>query len=138
MEKLQAYVASGGRLVLNPTLPVLNSQMQPELFLSRAWNIGIERVRPLSEKNYYLHQNQMFAAENDMTLFRENPGLEVLWRNHEQKPCAVRRRVGRGEVTIIGFGLQHQFDYTLDHVQALAAKLGVVPAGRFVNSATSD
>jgi beta-galactosidase len=127
MEKLVAYVKQGGRLVLNPGLPVKNSHMQEDHYLVQEFGLAVDQVRPIQERNYYVHNKLKYMIESDMTLFQETAGSEVLLRNHEGKPCVVRRQVGKGQVLAIGFGLYHQYDYVVEMVRELAAAFGIKP-----------
>jgi hypothetical protein len=126
MEKLAAYVQAGGRVVFNPLVPTLNERMQPDAYLTEQLGIQVESVRPMSARNYYRAQDQLYMVESDMALFRVQ-GAEVLLRDQEGRACVVRRRVGKGEVLAIGFGLYHQYDYLLELVRDLARGFGLHP-----------
>ena len=55
------------------------------------------------------------------------PGASVWARTPQGVPCAIRRRVGRGEAALVGFGMTHRFDYHVSMASAILQALGVHP-----------
>ena len=50
---------------------------------------------------------------------------KTLARTPEGKSCAILKRVGRGQLLVLGFGLTHRFDYQVELIRHLMAGLGV-------------
>lgn len=127
MEKLVAYVRQGGKLVLNPGVPVKNSSMQDDTTLLDALGLKIKAVRPGWKGNYFRQDGLLCGVESDMTLFDES-GVTVLARDQENQACAVHKTVGKGAVAVVGFGLYHQYDYLVALTRKVADALGLKPS----------
>lgn len=126
MEKLVNYLRAGGTLVFNPRVPEKNGGMENDAFLTEALGLKVTSVRPGAQGNYFRLDDLLCGVETDMTLFAED-GVDVLARDQENRACAVRKRVGKGEVLSIGFGLYHQYDYILEMTRRLAGAIGLKP-----------
>lgn len=129
--KLADYVRAGGRLVLYPTLPTMDLHLAPEPLLMRA--LGVRRITAASTHVVTLATplRRLGAPEEVFTEWSvsaiEAPGASVWARTPQGTPCAVRRRIGRGEVGLIGFGMTHRFDYQVSVAAAILQALRIHP-----------
>jgi beta-galactosidase len=123
-EKLAAYVKSGGRLLLNPDLPVKDLGMQPCTVLSRA--LGVRPVGRRQRGLSYLVGGTDYLAQGELVEL-DAPRAEVLARAPEGVPCGVRAPVGGG-AWVLAFGMSHVFDYQVRLLAGWLAQMGVRPA----------
>jgi beta-galactosidase len=122
---LRDYVAAGGRLLLNPNLPVEDLGGEPCTVLADAFGVRVagQRERGLG----YRIGKQDYLAQGELTVFE--PGrARVLARTLDGAPCGLRVTCQRGTALILGFGLNHMFDYQIDIVRDFLSTLGVHPA----------
>ncbi len=128
--RLLDYVRSGGRLVLYPTIPTKGVGLQPEPLL--LLGLGIRHFQeipghfaslsPASQKRTAGRQ-EVFVESMQWAI--EASHATVLARTEQGQPCAITKRVGRGTLMVIGFGLTHRFDYQVDVVRSLMARIGL-------------
>jgi beta-galactosidase len=129
--KLADYARAGGRLVLYPTLPTMDVHLAPEPLLMRA--LGVRRitaalahvVKPAPALRRLGAPEEVFTEWSCSAI--EAPGASVWARTPQGAACAVRRRIGRGEVALIGFGMTHRFDYQVSVAAAILQALRIHP-----------
>ncbi len=122
--KLAGYVRDGGRLLLNPELPVRDLGLAPCTVLADAR--GVKAAGSRTGNLLYFLGGRECLAQGGLTLFE--PGeARVLARAADGSPCGLRV-VDGGIALLLGFGLNHMFDYQVELVRGFAAALGVAPA----------
>lgn len=123
--KLRDYVRGGGRLLLNPDLPVEDLGGGPCTGLADALGVRVtgRRTRGLG----YLIGKQDYLAQGSITELAAG-GAEVVARTLDGVPCGLRVAREGGIALVLGFGLNHMFDYQVGLVRDLARALGVEPA----------
>jgi beta-galactosidase len=123
--KLVAYVKVGGRLLLNPELPVRDGGLEPCTIL--ADSLGVRVVGQREGSPTYRVDGVEALAPGGLSWY-EAPGAEVLARTVDGQPCGLSIEKDRGRVLLLGFGLNHMFDYQVALVGGFAARLGIRPA----------
>lgn len=122
---LRDYVREGGRLLLNPNLPVEDLGGNPCTVLADFLGVRVagRRERGLG----YTIGQQDYLAQGEITTF-EPGGSEVIARTLDGAACGVRVAREGGLTLVLGFGLNHMFDYEIGLVREFARELGVYPA----------
>ncbi|MFA5164482.1 MAG: beta-galactosidase [Candidatus Omnitrophota bacterium] len=125
--KLASYVKQGGKLLLNFQLPDKDLLFRPETSLADA--LGIETTGKSVDNIIDIYGIDCLTDSWTST-FRAN-GSKALAKVHgKDKPCVIKKRVGKGEVVVAGIGLPHTFDYHIDIVRKLCGELGLrLPEG---------
>ena len=121
--RLLAYARAGGQLVLSPLVPGLDDAAQPETLLQTA--LGIRAIDAAPGAVVKVGRQESYT-EGRQWAFRLQ-GAQVLARTVAGQPCAFVRRVGRGRVMVIGFGLLHRFDYQVTMMRQLMRRIGLAP-----------
>jgi beta-galactosidase len=124
-QKLVEYVRAGGRLLLNPELPLRGAGREACTILADF--LGVKVGGTLGGNACYRVDGREALAQGALTWF-EAPGAEVLATTADGKPCGLELRREGGQVLLLGFGLNHMFDYQVGLVRDLAVRLGVRPA----------
>ena len=123
--KLAAYVRAGGRLLLNPELPVRDLGLAPCTVLADALGVKVDETRA-GNLVYFVGERECLA-QGGLTTFQ--PGrAQVIARTADGKPCGLRVEREGGLALLLGFGLNHMFDYQIGLVREFVAALGVTPA----------
>jgi len=120
--KLAEYVKKGGKLILNYQIPEKDLSLKPETYL-KDW-LGIKSITK-SKSNLIYFEGKDYMTEGGISVLKTNNSEVMATTFDGNKPCAIRKKMGKGEVLIIGFGLPHVFDYHIDIVRKLCLKIGI-------------
>jgi beta-galactosidase len=123
--KLADYVAAGGRLLLNPGLPVRGDGGEACTVL--ADRLGVRVGGTAGGNVCYRVGGQEALAQGGVTWFAA-PGATVLAETLDGRPCGLEVRCGEGIALVLGFGLNHMFDYQVGLLRGLLERLDVRPA----------
>jgi beta-galactosidase len=124
-QKLVDFVSAGGRLLLNPGLPLRGAGREACTILADF--LGVKLGGTLSGNIRYRVDEREALAQGELNWF-EAPGAEVIAETMDGKPCGLDLRGAGGQVLLLGFGLNHMFDYQVTLVRELAARIGVRPS----------
>ena len=122
-EKLVEYVKKGGTLIMGPTTPTKDmGLLRDETFL-RETEVSIsETVKGnlvfVSGKDYYV--------EGDIKIF-DSKKRRIVAKTRDKKPCAILKKVKKGKVLLIGFGIMHLLDYYIELVAHFMEILNIEP-----------
>ena len=114
---LATYVKKGGHLVIYPALPTLDLYLNPCFILKEELNIQFE-------KSTSSNKVDAFGIEDVFTIFREKQIFqaddgEIVSKTKTGEACGIRKIVGNGIITILGYA----FGYTTDEHLHLFEKL---------------
>jgi beta-galactosidase len=130
---LASYVERGGHLVVYPTIPTLDLYLNPCTVLRDALGITCETTAKPGKVD-------AFGIDDIYTLFSEKQcyhiaeGKPVAMTKHGDL-CGVRKKVGKGTVTALGFA----FGYTTDeHLSLYAAIIAQERIRRQANVSDPD
>ena len=123
--KLADYVRGGGRLLLNPGLPVRGAGREACTLLADF--LGVRAGGTAGGNARYRVGAQEALAQGGVTWF-EATDAAVVAVTPEGRPCGLDVRRGDGQALVLGFGLNHMFDYQVGLVRDFLARLGVRPA----------
>lgn len=124
--KLVQYVERGGRLIIFPTLPIMDlSYWKKTLLLD---GLGIEISGKIRE-NLVKVKGKEILTRGETTVFRiRKSSGTILARTLEGKPCGLLKKKGKGRVLILGFGISHVFDYHIDLIKSFAREMSIRPS----------
>jgi beta-galactosidase len=113
------YVKEGGRLILYPTIPILDLYLNPCSVLRDEFNVQFSKSNSPNKVD-------SFGIEDIFTIFREkqifkaiDSKIETISTTKTGEVCGIRKTVGSGVATILGF----TFGYTTDEHLRLIEKL---------------
>lgn len=124
--KLVQYVERGGRLIIFPTLPIMDlSYWKKTLLLD---GLGIE-ISGKTKENLVKVKGKEILVRGETTIFRVSERSDaIVARTLEGKPCGLLKRKGKGRALILGFGISHVFDYHIDLIKDFASQMGIKPS----------
>jgi len=125
-DKLVAYVKQGGTLVLNPGLPEKDQMLEKCTILA---DYLLLRTETTIKKNLFFYiGKQDYLAQGEINTFTCPKNAEAIATTREGKACGIRIARDKGQVLLLGFGLNHMFDYHADLVRYFAKTAGVKPS----------
>lgn len=130
--KLAEYVKGGGKLILYYQVPEKDLSFKPENYLMNF--LGIEGIAKSKSNLIYFDGKDCFV-EGETSILKTKNAKVLAKTVEENKPCAIKKKIGKGEILIIGFGLPHILDYHIDVVSKLCRELGLNPS---TNAPPSD
>ncbi|MFH1368029.1 MAG: beta-galactosidase [Elusimicrobiota bacterium] len=125
-KKLTEYVRNGGTLILNPALPEKNLNMDKCAVL--ADYIGTKLEEKLTRNMFFYIGKQDYLATGELNQYAAPKDASVIGVSLKQKPCLLEIKKDSGKVLLIGAGINHMFDYSIDLINEFAIKAGVKPA----------
>ena len=123
--KLAGYVRGGGRLLLYPELPVQDEGRAPCTILADF--LGV-KVAGRTSGNIVVRVDGRETPSQGEVLAFVAPEAAVVARTADGSACGLEVAREGGRVLLLGFGLNHMFDYQVALVRDLAARLGIRPA----------
>ena len=114
---LATYVKRGGHLILYPVIPTLDLYLNECTIIKEELNINFKKVASPNKVT-------VFGIEDLFTVFREkqiyeSEKNEIIALTEAEETCGIRKKVGDGTVTILGFA----FGYTSDEHLHLYEKI---------------
>jgi len=111
------YVKAGGHLIIYPTLPTLDLYLNPCTILKDELNIQFS-------KSESPNKVEAFGVEDMYTIFRDKEifvsnSSAVVAKTEKNETCGIRKKVGSGFITALGFA----FGYTSDEHLHLVEKI---------------
>jgi len=114
---LVSFLKNGGHLIIYPAIPTLDLYLNPCTILIDELNIQFT-------KSISPNKVDAFGIEDVFTLFREKQtfktnGREIVSNTKTGEVCGIRKKVGSGIITILGYA----FGYTSDEHLHLYEKI---------------
>jgi beta-galactosidase len=126
-EKLVRYVEDGGKLVLGPQIPVFDLNGERCDILAKACGCsiigeanGFQRVTVCDIDSVFCRQYTVFDKPSDASVV-------AFGEKGEEEVTAYLRKLGQGQVLVLGVGLTHEYQYQLNVIHRLAALVGIRP-----------
>jgi len=123
--KLVDFVRAGGRLLLNPELPMRGAGREPCTILADF--LGVRPGATHAGNLRYRVDGREALAQGGIATFDAPPG-RAFAETADGEPCGLDLRRDGGQALLFGCGLNHMFDYQVGLVRDLVARLGVRPA----------
>ncbi|MBK7500239.1 MAG: beta-galactosidase [Ignavibacteriales bacterium] len=114
---LVKYVKMGGHLILYPVIPTMDLYLNECAILKEKLNIKVSKS-PSPNKVTVFGIEDLFTVFRDKQIF-ESTKNEVVATTENGETCGIRKKVGDGTVTILGFA----FGYTSDEHLHLYEKI---------------
>lgn len=122
--KLKEYVRRGGRLILYYQVPDKDLSLKSETCLADF--LGIDGIIKTNDNLIYM-DGKDYLTEAETSILKTKKGKILARTISGDKPCAVKKKIGKGEVVVIGFGLAHIFDYHIDITRKMCEEVGLRP-----------
>jgi len=119
-------VAAGGTLILNPDMPVKDLAMKKCTILADYLSVGVEST--FTKKLFFYIGKNDYLAQGRITAFSHAADAKIVATCAGRKPCGLNISKDGGRALILGFGLNHMFDYHRDLILDFARLAGVKPA----------
>jgi beta-galactosidase len=116
-ERLVSFVKLGGHLVIYPAIPLLDEYLNPCTVLCDGLGVRV-RMSPGPNKVDAFGIEDVYSHTKDKQVF-EDSGGEVVAVTKLGETCGIRKSVGNGKVTALGFA----FGYTTDENLLLIEKI---------------
>ncbi|WDL96100.1 beta-galactosidase [Alicyclobacillus sp. ALC3] len=123
--KLVRYIRDGGQVVIGPQVPRYDMNEEPCDILAQAVGAvevgskgGYQRVNICGLESVFCRHYTVFDKPEDAQLiaFSEQGQREAL---------AYRRKLGLGQVVVLGVGMSYEYQYQLEVISRLAKLIGV-------------
>jgi len=114
---LVKYVKMGGHLILYPVIPTMDLYLNECAILKEKLNIKVSKS-PSPNKVTVFEIEDLFTVFRDKQIF-ESTKNEIIATTENGETCGIRKKVGDGTVTILGFA----FGYTSDEHLHLYEKI---------------
>jgi len=124
-QKLADYVQAGGKLMLNPAMLEYDLAFKKCSVLSDA--LGVEVEKKTVKHLLFFIGKEDYLAQGELSTFELNKNAKSIVTYSDSKPCGALVKYGKGEALVLGFGLNHMFDYHIDLVKKFADLVGIKP-----------
>lgn len=109
--KILDYVKIGGKIIIGPSID--------KKFASK---IGL-KTEFVKENFVYINGKDYYIMDKIQTY--EGNVDNVLVTTSQNKPCAIKNKIGAGEAIIYGFGITHFYDYIIEIVKNWSEEIGI-------------
>jgi beta-galactosidase len=111
------YVKAGGHLIIYPTIPTLDLYLNPCTILKDGLDIQFS-------KSESPNKVEAFGIEDMYTIFRDKQifvsnNSEVIAKTENKEVCGIRKKVGSGFITVMGFAFGYSSDEHLHLVEKI-------------------
>ena len=114
---LSDYVKVGGRLIMYPVIPTLDLYLNPCTILRDELKIEFSKSASSNKVNAFGIED-LFTIFKDKQIFSDN-NSDVVAITEAYEVCGIRKKVGKGNITALGFA----FGYTSDEHLHLFEKI---------------
>ncbi len=114
---LSDYVKVGGHLILYPVIPTLDLYLNPCTILRDELKIEFSKSASPNKVNAFGIED-LFTIFKDKQIFTDNKS-DVVAITESDEVCGIRKKVGKGNITALGFA----FGYTSDEHLHLLEKI---------------
>lgn len=123
--KLAEYVRLGGRLIINPDLPEKDLSLEPCTILSDY--LGVKTAETIKNRLFFYVEGIDYLAQGHLNTYTVPKDAKVIAVADNKKPCGVLVQKDKGSALVLGFGLNHMFDYHIDLIKKFAQIAGITP-----------
>jgi len=121
--KLVEYVKKGGTLIMSPTVPNKNMELLREEALLKEFEVSISET---VKDNLVFVAGKDYYVEGDIRVF-ESKKRRVVARTKDKKPCGILKKVKKGKLLLLGFGVMHTLDYHIGLIYYFMQMLNLEP-----------
>jgi len=121
--KLAEYVKKGGTVIMSPTVPTKDmGLLRNETFL-REIEVSISET---IKDNLVFVSGGDYYVEGDIKIF-DSKKRRIAAKTRDRKPCGILKKVKKGKVLLLGFGITHLLDYYIELVSHFMEILNIEP-----------
>lgn len=114
---LANYIKAGGHLIMYPALPTMDLYLNPCTVLKQELKIEFSKsVSPNKVSAFGIEE--LFTVFREKQIFKES-NIDVVSITENDEVCGIRKKVGKGVITLLGFA----FGYSSDEHLHLYEKL---------------
>ncbi|MDP2943150.1 MAG: beta-galactosidase [Candidatus Omnitrophota bacterium] len=121
-QKLAEYVKRGGKLILYYQVPEKDLSLKNETYLRDF--LGIDGIIKSDDNLIYI-DGKDYMTEAETSILKTKKAKVLARTINGNKPCAVKKKIGKGEAVIVGFGMTHVFDYHIDITRKMCEEIGL-------------
>ena len=121
--KLAEYVKRGGALIMSPAAPTKNMGLLREETLLREFGVNISET---AKDNLIIVSGKDYYVEGDIKIF-DSKKRRVVARTKDRKPCGILKKVKKGKLLLLGFGIMHTLDYHISLISHFMQMLNLEP-----------
>lgn len=114
---LSHFVKAGGHLIIYPIIPTLDLYLNPCTILRDELKIELSKSTSPNKVNAFGIED-LFTIFKDKQIFEDN-NSDVVAITESDEVCGIRKKVGKGNITALGFA----FGYTSDEHLHLLEKI---------------
>jgi len=133
--KLIGYVKRGGHLIIMPTLPDKDINLNKCKLLYNEFGIVRKSVEYPYPPKIDLLDVKDFLGLARVNIYEEGDGSEVIARTSDGKCCGLRRKIGKGNLTLLGTGFNYELE---EHLKAYKRLLEADELNQYTYSANQD
>lgn len=122
--KLTKYVKEGGMLIMSPSVPTKNMGLLREEALLKEFEVNISEV---VKDNLIFVSGKDYCVEGDIKVF-DSKKRRVIARTRDRKPCGILKKIKKGRLLLLGFGIMHTLDYHISLISHFMQILNLGPA----------
>jgi len=122
--KLSNYVKSGGTLIMLPGPPTKNLGLLREEVFLKEMEVGVAET--VKERLVYV-LNRDYYVEGEIKIF-DSKKRRVVAKTKDKKPCGILKKVKKGKLLLLGFGITHTLDYHISLFSHFLQMLNIEPA----------
>lgn len=122
--KLAEYVRQGGTLIMSPTIPTKNLGLLREEVLLKEFEVSISETL---KENLVFISGKDYAIESDIKVF-DSKKRRVVVRTKDRKPCGILKKIKKGKLLLLGFGVTHILDYHIGLISHFMQMLNLEPS----------
>jgi beta-galactosidase len=119
-KKLYEYVCCGGKLIVYHRVPKKDLNFINQDFLMKKFGLKVEEIK---DNLVFLDEQECFV-HTDIECYKTNDFIKV-FTTKTGRHCGIRKKIDKGEVLILGFGLHHIYDYQIKIVDKILKDFGV-------------
>jgi beta-galactosidase len=121
--KLAEYAKKGGTLIMSPTVPTKNMGLLREETLLKEFEVNISDT---VKDNLVFISGKDHWVETDIKVF-DSKKRRVVARTRERRPCGILKKIKKGKLLLLGFGVMHTLDYHISLISHFMQMINLEP-----------
>lgn len=121
--RLAEYVKKGGTLIMSPSVPSKNMGLLREELLLKEFEVSVSEV---VKDNLVFIAGKDYCVEGDTKIF-DSKKRRVVARTSDKKPCGILKKIKKGKLLLLGFGVTHTLDSHIALIAHFMQMLNIEP-----------
>ncbi|MGB9678405.1 MAG: beta-galactosidase [Thermoanaerobacteraceae bacterium] len=124
--KLRDYVKDGGTLILFPDVPQYDLKGNECNILSDILGTSKYDIKKGWELVDFFDIDSIFV--NQRVVLKDFSGEPIIFSSENKNECSgFVKKYGNGKIMFLGIGFEHDYNYKIDFIKALAKKINIEP-----------